>query len=141
MDLTNETFTNALEHLGGFQWRGVTFGAWLYRIAMNLSRKHERETVRNRDIERIPEEALGVDDDDTLQAMVTEENRRFLSKCLDSLDEQSRNVFILHYWSGLTIREISVVMDVKEGTLRSKLKRDREKIRRMYGNRTIDYDI
>src|SRR5208282_2362174 len=34
-DLTAEVFHQALGKLGGFEWRGVPFAAWLYRIASN----------------------------------------------------------------------------------------------------------
>ncbi len=35
-DLTAQTFSRALEHIGRFEWRGAPFGAWLFRIARNL---------------------------------------------------------------------------------------------------------
>ncbi len=34
-DVTAATFEKALRHLGRFRWQGVSFGAWLYRIARN----------------------------------------------------------------------------------------------------------
>jgi RNA polymerase sigma-70 factor (ECF subfamily) len=35
-DLTAQTFRRALERLDTFEWKGVPFGAWLFRIAHNL---------------------------------------------------------------------------------------------------------
>jgi RNA polymerase sigma-70 factor, ECF subfamily len=35
-DLTAQTFHRALERLEQYQWRGMPFGAWLFRIAHNL---------------------------------------------------------------------------------------------------------
>src|SRR6185295_19075563 len=34
-DLTSEVFHQALAHLGRFEWRGLPFAAWLFRIAAN----------------------------------------------------------------------------------------------------------
>src|SRR6185436_5964739 len=34
-DLTADVFRHALAAIGGFEWRGVPFKAWLYRIAAN----------------------------------------------------------------------------------------------------------
>ncbi len=34
-DITSEVFQQALSNLGRFEWRGVPFAAWLYRIAAN----------------------------------------------------------------------------------------------------------
>ena len=35
-DLTAQTFHRALERLDTYEWRGLPFGAWLFRIAHNL---------------------------------------------------------------------------------------------------------
>src|SRR6478735_9020851 len=34
-DLTSEVFHHALANLSRFEWRGVPFAVWLYRIAAN----------------------------------------------------------------------------------------------------------
>ena len=35
-DLTSEVFHQALANLQRFEWRGIPFAAWLFRIAANL---------------------------------------------------------------------------------------------------------
>ena len=35
-DLTSEVFHHALANLKRFEWRGIPFAAWLFRIAANL---------------------------------------------------------------------------------------------------------
>ncbi|MBI2761706.1 MAG: sigma-70 family RNA polymerase sigma factor [Chloroflexi bacterium] len=35
-DVTAQTFHHAIEHLERYEWRGLPFGAWLFRIAHNL---------------------------------------------------------------------------------------------------------
>lgn len=35
-DVTAQAFKQAFENLGRFEWRGVPFGAWLYRITSNI---------------------------------------------------------------------------------------------------------
>lgn len=44
-DLTAQTFQRALERLDQFEWRGVPFGAWLFRIAHNLLMDRHRQGV------------------------------------------------------------------------------------------------
>lgn len=34
-DVTSATFENALENIHRYQWKGISFGAWLYKIARN----------------------------------------------------------------------------------------------------------
>src|SRR6185369_7888573 len=48
-DLTSEVFHHALANLCRFEWRGVPFSVWLFRIAANAIvdrwKKRSRETV------------------------------------------------------------------------------------------------
>lgn len=47
-DVTASTFEKALVNIGRFQWRGVSFSAWLYRIARNeLGQQRRRQRLRN----------------------------------------------------------------------------------------------
>lgn len=45
-DITSDVFHQALEKLGGFEWRGVSFSAWLFRIAANATVDRWREKAR-----------------------------------------------------------------------------------------------
>src|SRR4030067_1139614 len=48
-DLTAACFEKALRHLDGFQWKDVSFSAWLYRIATNTLVDHYRREGRHRE--------------------------------------------------------------------------------------------
>src|SRR2546422_320641 len=41
-DLASETFQRALEGLENFEWRGIPYSAWLYKVASNLMSKRRR---------------------------------------------------------------------------------------------------
>jgi RNA polymerase sigma-70 factor, ECF subfamily len=41
-DLASETFQRALEGLDNFEWRGIPYSAWLYKVAANLMSKRRR---------------------------------------------------------------------------------------------------
>jgi len=43
-DVTAEVFHHALENLKRFEWRGIPFAAWLFRIAANLISDRWRKT-------------------------------------------------------------------------------------------------
>ncbi|MFO0267425.1 MAG: RNA polymerase sigma factor, partial [Cyclobacteriaceae bacterium] len=47
-DLCSQTFVNALNHLPRYEFRGLPFSAWLYRIATNEVNKHYRKTKGKR---------------------------------------------------------------------------------------------
>src|SRR5213593_4477506 len=47
-DLTAEVFQHALSNLSRFEWRGVPFAVWLYRIAANaIADEWRRQSKQN----------------------------------------------------------------------------------------------
>ncbi len=131
-DLTANTFTAALEKIWQFRWRGVRFSSWLYQIARNEIKKHflkeaqlAWQTAGDHEVDP-PDPRLSC-----LALTILSEDHRRLYECLLRLDEINQDVFILHYWEGLTTGEIAAVLDSSEGTIKSKLKREREKLRAM----------
>src|SRR6476620_11959770 len=47
-DLCSQTFLNALKNLERYQFRGVPFSAWLYKIASNEVNKHYRKLKQDK---------------------------------------------------------------------------------------------
>src|SRR6187455_2274890 len=47
-DLTAEVFQHALSNLSRFEWRGVPFAVWLFRIAANVMTDRLRQSSRQR---------------------------------------------------------------------------------------------
>jgi len=45
-DVTADTFRQAFENLSRFQWRGVPFSAWLFRIAANAAADYYQRSSR-----------------------------------------------------------------------------------------------
>src|SRR5881628_1038865 len=52
-DLTSEVFHHALANLARFEWRGVPFAAWLFRIAANTIADRGRRTKQMVDPEMV----------------------------------------------------------------------------------------
>jgi RNA polymerase sigma-70 factor (ECF subfamily) len=52
-----------------------------------------------------------------------------LTEALMKLDAHSREIMLLHYYNDLSVTEISEVLDKPEGTIKSRLKRGRDKLR------------
>ncbi len=55
--------------------------------------------------------------------------------CLEGFDETHRTAFLLKYREGLSIEEISAVLDLPKGTVKSRLFYTREKIRKKLRHR------
>lgn len=99
--------------------------SWLYRTATNLAidivRKSTHEQTDANPIgEELADEA-STPETETLERAKSERVRR----AVDSLDEVYRQVILLHYYSNLTVREISEYTGISDGTIKSRLVRAR----------------
>jgi len=129
-DITNEVFTIALEKLNRFRWQGYTFGAWLFRIAQNLKAKEKRRLARR---PQINWEAESDDVEDPLHAdaaLLRDEEARILAEALSELEPIRQEIFRAHYWVGLKVREIAIVMDISEPSVKAHLQRGRNDLLR-----------
>ncbi|MCK4450225.1 MAG: sigma-70 family RNA polymerase sigma factor, partial [Anaerolineae bacterium] len=58
------------------------------------------------------------------------ERRQNLQQVIDALPPRQRAVIVLYYLEELSLKEIAYVMDVPEGTVKSRLHYARERLRR-----------
>src|SRR5262245_12410555 len=89
-DLTSEVFQHALANLSKFEWRGVPFAIWLFRIPANST------ADRGRRLSRHNPGALSGDDIDQA-AWPDIERRAALYQLVDSLPEDQRSVIIQRF--------------------------------------------
>lgn len=131
-EITQETFLAALRALRTYQEK-QSFRAWLYTIALNLSRSHLR---KRKVIERLRATLTNIFRIETQkqaspeETMIENEKEAALWKCLNQLDEKYRTVVVLRYFHELPIAEISEILSVNEGTIHSRLHNARERLRR-----------
>lgn len=126
-DVTAQTFQQALEHLGSYQWRGVPFSAWLYRIASNIvAGRH-----RNRFQETNLEEALGLRDRDPLpeEEALLAERARDLREAVAKLPASQQQAVVLKFSQGLRNKEIGEILGCSEGAVKQLLHRAMENLR------------
>ncbi len=127
-ELTNEVFSRALDGLDKFKWQGFSFGAWLFRIAKNLRIMEQRRLVRDREIPMGDELIDAPVHDGTEERLEQLDDARILQMCIDQLDPVRREVFQAHYWTGLKVREIAVVLDLSESNVKNHLNRGRDQL-------------
>jgi RNA polymerase sigma-70 factor (ECF subfamily) len=106
-DITSETFQQALANLPRFEWRGVPFSAWLYRIASNAIADHFQRSAREQRGEEIRE-----------PAMVEVENRATLFRLVGQLPIDQQRVIVMRFAEGRRIREIATALGRSEGAVK-----------------------
>jgi RNA polymerase sigma-70 factor, ECF subfamily len=130
-EITQETFLAALRSLRSYEERR-SFRAWLYTIALNLSRSHLR---KRKVLERLRAALTGVFQvEQDVQAspedvVILGEKEAALWHALSRLDERHRIVVVLRYFHELPVAEISEILSVNEGTIHSRLHSARERLR------------
>jgi RNA polymerase sigma-70 factor (ECF subfamily) len=123
-DATARSFMAALRAIGSFRDEGASFRAWLFRIARNTIANAHRTRARRR---TEPMEAVSLDPSDPDAdpaglALRAEEARRIRAAVAD-LPEDRRQVVLLRFADGLSVREIGEVLDRSEGAVRVLLHR------------------
>ena len=105
---------------------------WLYRIAYNACVDFLRRRKNEASLDALREE--GFDPSDTRQPMPgaeleRRELRRQIEDAVLQLPEDQRAVMILRDFQQMPYDEIARVLDVNEGTVKSRLSRAREKVK------------
>ena len=120
-DAIQETILISYEQLSLLQYPEY-FKTWLIRILINQCNGLIRAGRRYVAIENIPDNGSF----DTNQA-----NVEFMM-LMDSLDERYRTVLVLYYSEGFSVKEISEILDLTESAVKARLKRGREKVKKIF---------
>ena len=112
-DLTAEVFHKALANLQHFEWRGIPFAAWLFRIAANLISGRRQRSVRE------------VSDDETIGAAQVNpaeieevERRATLFRLVDTLPSEQKRVVVLRFVEQKSIKEVAREIRKTEGAVK-----------------------
>lgn len=95
--------------------------AWLLRVAINKCRNYKKswEQKGRTDLESVPEAAFT---DDSVK-------KRELKEAVLALSEKYSSVLFLYYYEGYSIKEIASILNKRESTVGSLLRRGREKLK------------
>lgn len=115
-DLVQEAFYKAWKNYAGFK-KNSSFRTWVYRIAMNVTYDYLR---RKPQPDQYQEEEL-------FDNELSYEMRDLITKGLSELKPRQREVFILYYKLGHKQKEIAELLDISEGTVKSRLFHAKEK--------------
>ncbi|HKP70091.1 MAG TPA: sigma-70 family RNA polymerase sigma factor [Pyrinomonadaceae bacterium] len=143
-DLTQETFLSALKSIKSFRGESE-LKTWLFRIAVNHSRNKFRWWKRRKRSETISldkeigdgtitvGDTLSDDSESPEEAVLRLERRRQLMAALNGLPEMFREAVVLCDIEGLGYEEIARVLAINVGTVKSRLARGREQLRKRLG--------
>ena len=128
-DLVQDCLTRALGKLHLWQ-EGTDLRAWLFTILHNQYVNHIRRAVREG-------AQVGLSESEPLLRRAPPQTKRLelrdLERAIAKLPEEQRTVILLVGLEGMHYEEVAAVLDVPVGTIRSRLSRGREALRRLTG--------
>ena len=130
-EATQDTFIAALRALKSYR-ETSSFKAWLYTIALNVSRSRLR---KRKTLERLQNTLTAIfqvqsqHSPTVEEAVIGNEEDTALWDALEKLGEKHRIPIVLRYYHDLAVAEIAKILNIKEGTAHSRLSIGRERLR------------
>ncbi|MEM8584909.1 MAG: sigma-70 family RNA polymerase sigma factor [Bacteroidota bacterium] len=116
-DLSSQVFLKVLRRLGQYQYRGLPFSAWLFRIAANelklFYRQNKRRRVVSADLSIYGELAEEIED---VSAQERAEREAELRSVLRKLKPAELNLVEMRFFEQRPFAEIAAILDVTEAT-------------------------
>lgn len=140
-DLVQETFLSALKAIGKFRGE-ADLKTWLFRIAINESRNRHRWWKRRRRDKTVSLDVSYGESNTPLgetipgnrpnpeKETLRREREKLLARALSELPDIFREAVILCDIEGLTYDEIAQALDVNIGTVKSRIARGRDELRK-----------
>jgi RNA polymerase sigma-70 factor (ECF subfamily) len=127
-DLTGQVFLKALSNLQSYQFKGVPFASWLYRIAHN----ELMQLFRNRKGKRTINADIG-----DLRFICEENEEQFfdeylpaIKKLISELNENDLQMVELRYFEKRPFKEIAELLNITEVNAKVKMHRVIEKLKK-----------
>lgn len=122
-DIVQETFIKIFKYIKGFKGNSSLY-SWIYKIAKNIVRDRYRNKAMT-----ITYEDYNISKEDIEEIVINKENKEVLKEGLNKINLIYKEVLVLFYFDDFSIKEISEILDEKEGTIKSKLSRGRNILR------------
>jgi RNA polymerase sigma-70 factor, ECF subfamily len=118
-DAFQETFLRVYRRRKSFN-QGSRFRPWLYQICLNVCRDQLRRKKRRQEVQ-LSEEVVGADEGPTPQEKAEQNQQaRRVREALFQLPPKQREVLILTQYQDLTHEEVSEVLGIPTGTVKSR---------------------
>jgi RNA polymerase sigma-70 factor (ECF subfamily) len=129
-DIASQVFLKALNNIHKYEYRGVPFASWLYRIAkselyQSFRDKKARRTV-NVDTSNLSEMI------DEMEEDTSDGNRKVLIQLIKKLKEDEVQMVELRFFEKRSFREIGEILDITENNAKVKSHRVVNKMKKLF---------
>ncbi len=134
-DIAQDVFLKAYQSLKNFKPNASIY-TWLYRIAVNACIDYKRKAsleslfrYQQHDDAEIEDEPS--DDPSPERAIESQQDRNSVKRALARLSQKLRAVIVMKEMDGLSYEEIAESLDISIGTVKSRISRAREELKRI----------
>lgn len=138
-DISQEVFIKIYKNIDKYNYK-ASFSTWIYKIAVNTCIDEIRKKKKEK------EETVSIDSeilygDNTIspqyiskepspeERVINKENNNDIINSINKLSEEHKNIIVLRDVLGLSYIEISEVLDITIGTVKSRIARSRKSLR------------
>ena len=137
-DIVQEVFLLVFRHLSKFR-QHAAFKTWIYRITVNeslrqLERARRWQPLPDGDSERskIPSTLIVVENGESPdRVLIDGEQKALVHDALNSIRPHHRTILVLYYLEDLSVQEIAEVLEIPEGSVKSRLFYARDGLRKV----------
>jgi len=126
-DITQDAFIKAFQNLHQLQDE-TKFGAWLAVIASNLARNYLKREKKILLTDELPEIRSAPASNDTEEAAMRSLEVDRVRAAVRALPPDQYQVIVLQYYYDLKVDEIAAMLNIRAGTVKSRLFRARQKL-------------
>lgn len=137
-DLTQDTFVKAYTSIKTLK-KKERFGNWLYHIAINNCRNYLKKYLKFETVEL--DLSLPDPKEISVDSIYNDQLQKHLEMALKSLGHKYREVVILHHIKELNLNEISEILKIPVGTIKSRLARAREHLKSILKNYILEGEL
>lgn len=139
-EIVQDAFVSAYRGLKSFKGK-AKFSTWLYTIVINLSKNRLRQLKTQLDREQLSindpvpatdgqiQGELASNEPSALEQLERRDIQQEVQKSINALDTEFREVLVLRDIQGLSYDEISDLLNIPEGTVKSRLFRARDAVK------------
>ncbi|MBP9853761.1 MAG: RNA polymerase sigma factor [Candidatus Omnitrophica bacterium] len=126
-EITQEVFITIHQKLEKFRFES-SFKTWIYRITVNSSINYFKKMRKNKTVPYEDQYEYEQPDHPVYSDMDKEANQSLIQKFLDYLNPDQRACIVLRNIEGLSYEEMARSLNININTVRTRLKRAREKL-------------
>lgn len=138
-DIVQNAFVAAFQHLPGFRGDS-SVKTWLYRVTINKCKDHLKSSLFKRVVLFGSTPETNKKEAPIDENYLDKEASNTIKKAVFTLKLKYREVILMRYYQDLSIKEISLILNLPEATVHTRLRRAKEQLAPILEKEVLTYE-